>query len=82
MSQVHTETEVTCARVSVSSPDYRAIKVANKLSGSVTTFKYYLGTTLTNHNCVYEETKRRLNSENACCHAVLNPLSVRLKCKH
>jgi hypothetical protein len=31
--------------------------------------------TVTNKNCIYRETKSRLNSGNACCHAVQNLLS-------
>jgi hypothetical protein len=38
----------------------------------------YLGTTLTNQNCMYEEIKRRLNSGNACYHSVQSFLSSRL----
>ena len=32
----------------------------------------YLGTTLTNQNCIKEEIKSRLNSGTACCHLVQN----------
>jgi len=32
---------------------------------------------LTNQNCVREEIKKSLNSENACCHLALNVLSPR-----
>jgi len=35
----------------------------------------YLGTTLTNKNCVQEEMKSRLKSGNACYHSVQNGLS-------
>jgi hypothetical protein len=38
----------------------------------------YLGATLTDQNCSYEEIRSRLNSGNACYHAVQNLLSSRL----
>jgi hypothetical protein len=37
-----------------------------------------LGATLTNHNCILEEIKSKLNLENACFHAVQNIFSSRL----
>jgi hypothetical protein len=50
------------------------IKVVDRSLEGVTKFKY-LGTTLTDQNCMQEEIKRRLNSGNACYHSVQNLLS-------
>jgi hypothetical protein len=38
----------------------------------------YLGTTLTNQNCIHEDIKSRLNSGNVCYHSVQSLLSSRL----
>jgi hypothetical protein len=46
-----------------------SIKIANRSFEDVTKFKY-LGTTLTDQNCMQEEIKSRLNSGNACYHLV------------
>jgi hypothetical protein len=46
-----------------------SIKIANRSFESVTKFKY-LGTALTDKNCMNKEIKSRLNSGNACYHSV------------
>jgi hypothetical protein len=48
------------------------IKTANRSFEDVAKFKF-LGTTLTDQNCMQEEIKSRLNSGNACCHSVFPP---------
>jgi hypothetical protein len=45
----------------------RDIKNSKRSFGNTSQFKY-LGTTVTNQNFIQEETKRRLNSGNACYH--------------
>jgi hypothetical protein len=53
------------------------IRLANKFFEKVAKFKY-LGATLMNKNCIYEEIRSRLNSGNACYHAVQSLLSSRI----
>jgi nucleosome binding factor SPN SPT16 subunit len=50
------------------------IKVADKSFGNVAKFKC-LGTAVTNLNSIHEEIKCRINSGDACDHAVQNRLS-------
>jgi hypothetical protein len=53
------------------------IKIAKRSFEGVAKFKY-LGTTLTDQNCMQEEIKSRLNSGNACYDSVQSLLSSRL----
>jgi len=48
-----------------------SMKTDNSSFERVEQFRY-LGTNLTEQNCNQEETKHRLNSENACYHSVQN----------
>jgi hypothetical protein len=53
-----------------------SIKIAHRSSEDVEKFKY-LGTTLTDQNCMHKEINSRPNSENACYHSAVSLLSSR-----
>jgi hypothetical protein len=55
------------------------IKIANRYFEDEAKFKY-VGTTLTDQNCMHEEIKSRLNSGNACFRSVHSLLSSCLLC--
>jgi hypothetical protein len=57
------------------------IKLDNKSFERVEQFKY-LGTTLTDRNCIQEEIKSRLKSRNACYHSVQEFVSYSLLSKN
>jgi hypothetical protein len=55
----------------------QSIKIANRSFKGVAKFKY-LGTMLTDQNCMHKEINSILNSGNACYHSVQSLLSSRL----
>ena len=58
-----------------------SVRIDNNALESVEEFKY-LGTTLTNQNCITEEIKSTLKSANACYHSVQKLMSSRLLSKN
>ena len=58
-----------------------SVRIDNSTFQRVEEFKY-LGTALTDRNCIAGENKSRLKSGNACCHSVQNLLSSRLLSKN
>jgi hypothetical protein len=55
----------------------QSIKIGNRCFEESAKFKY-VGTTLTDQNCIHEEIKSRQNMGNACYHSVQNLLSSHL----
>jgi hypothetical protein len=71
---------VLISRSQTTGPTY-SIKIANRSFEDVGKIRY-LGTTLTDQNCMHEEINIRLNSGNACYHSVQSLLSSRLLSKN
>jgi hypothetical protein len=67
---------MSCHQTAGQSNDMR---VANKSFEKVVKFKY-LGATLMDQNCIHEEIRSRLNSGNACYHAVWNLFCLPICC--
>jgi hypothetical protein len=55
-------------------PENQNLLIAKIFFENVADFRY-LGTMVTNQNCIHEEFKSRLNSVNACYHSVQNLLT-------
>ena len=84
--EISLEVNADKAKYMVTSRDQNAershkLKIDNSSLQKVKEFRY-LGTTLTNQNCIQEENKNRLKSGNACYHSVQDLLSYSLLSKN